>query len=997
METGVFLMKPMFYKRSLSFLNVFGGVACAAVFLVLPSFAGGENTPRAYGTLTPEAAALVAEMREQAKAYRPQTDHVGLFARAQLKYGAQRTDFLHRWYERPLHQNSTWAETAEYGRILHPEAWKKTTETVRLGKMDGLAVCISQSSRSEVIEKSVMPGGEMTILVELPYDYHDTGIAAFLETAERALAMPNAYRIDGKVVLTRYPVVKEAELDLCEKVRKALTEKFGPDKFIVIFYVSAFERSLPAGPMTVQSLEQAREHLRRCLRKMDGLFMAGWEVYWPRRYNAAFEREVLVPLYQSVLAEPEFAGKKYLGMPMSPGHENCYRWSYSIDSQGTYTLAERMETMRALRPDFIICCEWDEENENTHFRPTIFNGFVHQRLLRYYANVFAGRAPEVFPGDDVAIPNLVVSYRKSLIAGEPIEVEVRNIPDGTFKGQTFTCSLNWTDLAGKVVKTYPVATLKADEPGCAFFTSPVSELVVANRLLVPDFTVRASDGAEFRGGADFWPLDLNASRAVDTKWAKHALRERSNGITGELAVGEPAADGVRTITGRFSAPQPVKSVEVLEGPDTVFMFDPTAKPIDNRVVIKLEIQARHNAPKEYALKGNIRFQQAPGVEILTRPQRAITATADGWTLKGAHYNNWDINLFASLPAAAVETAEIDVALAPTFQTRIKVKDVVAKDVIGITGPGGGNLVASRYLSQIAMPKPCNVASGTFAFKLKPVDKSGVLRLQIVDSDGHVWRGAPRTFYRPSGKMRTFHIFERDEERVTSLTMDVNRLDEPDYDFVLTRGSVVWTDAGRNLCGILGGAATLVTGFGEGETCYGDSIARYITGKEPGILNTAPTPAEGPHGGPALRFGPSSYLMLPQQLVPKFAGFEITLDVKPDDAQGVQTLVDSGNAAYGLYLRDGVPEAFVFDTSNHARQRGANPRRVKGPALQVGGWNHVQLIGDQKTLRLVVNGVEGPVVEHGGYQLQARYTCVGAANRGPNFFRGCLANLKFYLR
>jgi hypothetical protein len=138
-------------------------------------------------------------------------------------------------------------------------------------------------------------------------------------------------------------------------------------------------------------------------------------------------------------------------------------------------------------------------------------------------------------------------------------------------------------------------------------------------------------------------------------------------------------------------------------------------------------------------------------------------------------------------------------------------------------------------------------------------------------------------------------------------------------------------------------------------------------------------------------------MLPQQLVPKFAGFEITLDVKPDDAQGVQTLVDSGNAAYGLYLRDGVPEAFVFDTSNHARQRGANPRRVKGPALQVGGWNHVQLIGDQKTLRLVVNGVEGPVVEHGGYQLQARYTCVGAANRGPNFFRGCLANLKFYLR
>ena len=40
-------------------------------------------------------------------------------------------------------------------------------------------------------------------------------------------------------------------------------------------------------------------------------FMAGREVYWPRRYGAKFEREVVTPLPQSVLSEPEFAGKEF--------------------------------------------------------------------------------------------------------------------------------------------------------------------------------------------------------------------------------------------------------------------------------------------------------------------------------------------------------------------------------------------------------------------------------------------------------------------------------------------------------------------------------------------------------------------------------------------------------------------------------------------------------------------------------------------------------------
>ena len=79
----------------------FGTVLCAS------AAATGENAKRRCWTLTPKAQAIVEEMRGLAKRYSPRTDRTRIFSRAQLKYGAQRTDFIHRWYDRPLHQDST--------------------------------------------------------------------------------------------------------------------------------------------------------------------------------------------------------------------------------------------------------------------------------------------------------------------------------------------------------------------------------------------------------------------------------------------------------------------------------------------------------------------------------------------------------------------------------------------------------------------------------------------------------------------------------------------------------------------------------------------------------------------------------------------------------------------------------------------------------------------------------------------------------------------------
>ena len=989
-------------KGKISEMNRF--VLCAsAMFAFTGVFAGesglgkgGENTPRPYWTVAPDAERLLAEMREQAKAYRPRAQRMGLFSRAQLKYGAQRTDFIHNWYERPLHQNSAWAKTGNPRRIIHPDAWKKTVEAVRLGKMDGLAVSISQSSRSEVIGHSVTPGSETQVLVELPYGYHEKGVKSFVETARKALAMPNSYRIDGKVVLTRYPAVRESGFDQCETVRKALDAEFGPGKFIVMFYALPFEKRPGASPITAADLQAAREHLRLCLRKMDGLFMSGWDIYGPRRYNPAFERDVLVPLYQSVLAEPEFAGRKYLAVNVTPGHENCYRWSYSLDSQGTRMLCERLKTVLEMRPDFIIGTEWDEENENTQFRPMISHGYVHQRIMRWFADMNAGRPLDVYPGDDTSIPNLVVSYRKSVAAGEPVEVEVRNIPDGTFRSGRFAVSFRWKGLDGKVLREYPAKRLSADGLDAVWFVSPSTEFIAENRMMCPEVTVKTPDGRVHTYGKAFWPIDLNAVRVIDSKWVKHALREQPKSVSGSLSVGKRRDDGTVEVSGAFGSPVEVKSVEVLEGPDTVYMYDPANPRNPDTVTIKLEIRARGTTPGKYKLSGSVRYANAPGLKIESRHEREYKSLPDGWIMKDMSYSNWGRVRFVEMPRASAETAEIVVDLAPLFKTRIRVKDVLEKGVIGISGIAGGNLVVTHYLPQREIPLHCNVKSGAFSFVMRPKDAASVLRMQIVDVNDRVWRGCPSSLFRPSGEKRTVSVFERDEERVTDLTLDAALVPDIAYDFDPSRGSVVWSDKGLSYCGILGGGVSLVSGIGRGESCYGDTIARYLTPKMPGADNNVPAVVDGPDGRRALEFKDCAYVMLPQQLVSKFTGFEISLDVNPDDLNGVQTLVDSGNAAYTFQLKDGVPEFYIFNTVSYAKMT-SSQIRARGSKLKAGEWNNVKVTFDQRMLWITVNGEEGRRIPASGSQLQSRYTAIGAANRQLNFFRGRISGLSFKVR
>ena len=74
-------------------------------------------------------------------------------------------------------------------------------------------------------------------------------------------------------------------------------------------------------------------------------------------------------------------------------------------------------------------------------------------------------------------------------------------------------------------------------------------------------------------------------------------------------------------------------------------------------------------------------------------------------------------------------------------------------------------------------------------------------------------------------------------------------------------------------------------------------------------------------------------------------------------------------------------------------------RVKGPQapLVAGKWSQVRIVFDQSEFYVEVDGQKGKPAKASAYQLNARYTALGAANHHPCFFRGALSDLSFRVR
>ncbi len=948
--------------------------------------ADGYGIRNAAWDLAPDAESLLAEWSRIP--YVRKNGRTDIFVRAQLKYGINRSDYIHHWYDRPLLQDSSLGQRQDIptdpAPWLNPGSWAKTVEMGRLGKQAGFAVFTFTSMRDTVIPLSVKPGMEATILVELA---HGCPIEEWMRRAEQALAMPNSYRFGGKVVLTSYPSVREKDLPHYAEIKRRLKERFG-DRFLVMPYFNLFADEIRARePMKAADVQRVRDRLARVLRVLDGLCYCGRESYFNRRYDPWLFDRVITPIIHATFADEEFKGK-LLGCWATPGHENSYRWNYGLDCTGTRMLRDTFSSIAKLTPDFVLGCEWDEENENTCFRPMVAHGFTHQRILRYFSDTLNGRTPDVFPGDDTSVPNLVISFRKEIMAGEPLEVEVLNIPDGTFKGSEFTVAFAWKTADGKPVRTFAPKRLSADSLAAVWFDADTSALL-ASPALVPELTVTTPDGMTRTFSDGLWPVGVRPTRCIEYKWAKHPIRDLPKGVSGSLAVGVPDAEGACEVRGRVSSPRRLRSIAVIDETDIVYMHDPAKPYAPDMLTVRIAFQGTALSGKNHDLKGRISLSGAPEAKLsILRSRGNVAIQGCDYVFTGAMVNNWPHYLFVDMPRASADTAAFKVDLPGFFQGTVAVKDLLAKDVIAMAGPKASNLVFTRYLSQRCIPAPANVTEAEFRFLLKPGLPRSVLRLETVDEDYHVWRGKPFVCGADSGKTVQFHVYERDADRVSVATVDSSRIPAVDYVFEPSRGSVVACAGGRNLWGILGGCVPLVTGFGQGESGYGNAGVEKLTAKTPNWEKSAPDYVQEPDGAWALRFSGCSYLNLPQQLWPVEAGFDLRLEVNPDDVQRKQGLLTTGTTSSGIYVENGRVYARFLLRNLFMRVSGrAASVVVPGPEIVAGKWQTVRVVCDQHAAWVEVGGVRGPGKQVSGDIFYPRFTALGAGTSPKEYFAG----------
>ena len=955
--------------------GIFFGILLASAV----SASGTDNFPPCMPP-TPEGAALLEQMRRETPRYRAHTERPYLFVRTQLKYGLQRSDYLHKWLDRPLMQDTSLEKMNEPGHFINEAAYRRMAEMIRLSGIDGAAFFPATSGRSDLFSRSLLKGAELPVLVELA-SAGKKALESDLKMAELAGKAPNAFRINGKTVLTRYP---GGSAEYSAKLKQELRKRFG-DHFLYLPYIG-LKTFRPYARLDRNAVERMKEELRKELRAADGIFFSDRSAVWKRRFNRDFELQLVIPILKSVYAEEEFRNK-ILGYAVTVEHSNSYRFTHTLDATGTAFLRNKLEAAASLRPDFIIMTEWDEQNEHTHFRPTVYNSFSTQRIVRAWAERFAGKKHSPLPGDDSSIPNLIFSFRRNLTAGEMLEIEVANVPDGTFDDAEFRIEAQLKDLKNNTVKTFAPLPLRGNElTDSVWFRMPAAELL-EYQVVRPVFTV-SWNGKRLVVSDALAPVEIRANWNMDYKWVKHPLRDLPQGIRSSLAVAETRPDGTLLLKGRVTSPKKLRSVEILEGSDVVYSHAKQDFPKEDRDTVILQLS--HQAGKKHSFNGTIALNRAP---LAVKCGRGVAFRDGKLVYRNVDFSVYPFSVYLAVKRKDIADGELLVEL-PPICGRIRLSDLMKQEIFGISGPHGSNLVVSRFLSQESMPEPLLEKTAEFSAVVRPSDGKAVYSIVAVDEDYGVCRGSVLSLYRPAGRTRVIHVFDMETERVLPVQADENLITDFDYRFQPCSGSVVSCPAGSKYRGILGGFVPQATGFGSGEASYGNLPLRFLRTNPPGAEKQVPAWVREPSGGWSLRFEECNYVSLPLHVVPPYCGFELEIKAMPEALpEKTQTLLSSGINGFHLTLSGSKVTAGMF-LGNRFYQKGGRFAQVRAAAdgIRAKEWNTIRVLFDGSSLQVEINGNPGQKVPCSGYLMLPRATALGAGQQGA-FFRGKIAGVK----
>ena len=811
------------------------------------------------------------------------------------------------------------------------------------------------------------------------------------ELVKMAANSPVRMELDGKMLVMTYSQVDAAKTreflrDMEKMAGKevALIYSCGTWREVedpYIFYMRG--RGVPA-----TTLLYWFDHLSEVLEFCAGIRYSNCLGEPDGRICSRYYEEVIMPLFGAVFAQDRFNGKKIWAQQIMTGYNN-YRGYQRRSHDGTKTLRGFLDLCVKHKVDLISGFEWDEYNEDTHFQPTVNKPMAVSRILRYYTSRWRGRKPEPYAGDDLTLPDLIVSFRKQMPAGPDFEMELLNVPDSE-KPLPYQVTAELLDEKGRSLIA-PVK-LKFDRAELKDHTIKVpSSVFIGSRVIIPRLTVN------YRGKTrviqEGLPFAVVRPTAVcDATWYSTPLRNILFPSESKVEFGTAAVDGLpekRALPLKFKAvfPEKLNSLEVVQdGRDIRYVLDKYNEFRQNdpdRMNLRLTFYYLNN-PQRVDLSGKVEFSGVPSALEYTAPAdpgsryfinpsvKAVEKPAAGnenFTLQSVGV--WRKAKLFSMKKDEFPQGMITISGIRTngknkgekFSWQLPLKDLIVSGIRSQVFPDGLCLALEVCTRFDNLPLPLEIREAEFQTVVKSGYPTGAFAVRAVSREGKVWWSAPHILALPeSGKMVEAALFH-DTEKAYSLPVDSSRIPRIKYRFDPSiAGNILTTAAGREFYAHAGSYDTVPTGF-EGYHCSIYSVPHSFGVRRDAKLPnpTAPKWEKLADGKWALNFsGNGEFIGFPPSLFPQRAGYTVRMEFLPEDVDRDQVYFTHEN---------GLPAGFRVRTEKgklvldfYRRQADENPLesvKIYKTGLQVtpGVWHTLEFTCDLKHAALKLDGKE----------------------------------------
>ncbi len=926
-----------------------------------------------------------------------------LYAEFLHKYGMFQ-DYLHYWIDRPLYCD----------RALRPANFEYETaesfavhgrELKRMG-LDGFNVFLTSRvpGRVSLLDGWLVKAGlqDLGILPIVTYgeavDKSGPDVKAFAQAVRSLQGNPRSRRIGGKVLVPTYNY-RMFSAEQHRAFMRDMKATLGNEDFILCGDINmgtlgrlqgAFRRNGSLSTAETRELEGA---IREVLDAVGGIQLIATEKVrdtdgqYCSRYDLSFFEKCTVPMLERLFALPEYRGK-VLGFYVHQGYVN-HMSGHDHSEEGSFTLRSNLASVARLNPDYLIFFEWNEVNENTMFQPTVWGGHVAGRILRHYSRLLKGQAPEPYPGDDVSVPPLALTYRATAKCGELLHFEILNVPDGVWT-KPMKAQLRLDDLDGRRVATFPVEAIDPARLGSVDYRIPTVGFR-GGTALVPTLVV---DGRLYDG---FSPIRIDPTVAWNYKTVRQSLRERLS-PAGVSASVTKAAPGVYDFAFGGDFGEPLASVELIENENEQTACGSEAEyAFSSNVVLRLAF----TVPSDGTARGataTVRVEGAagcrftplwlanvdPGKMRMLKDGSGFAVSTLLWGQETAYFIQVPKDRIADAKIIVSVSSPSDKAFVPA---ELSVRAIAERGLAGaVINPRTAHRVDVRRVFDLPdLPPHLKARSVDWRGRTETRTPYPVWHFRAISESGRIWRSRPfRAEPLPSGDVEV-PVFDEVARRPSAASAPAALVPRIDYSFDPAGGATLANGWSPTYDAYLGGGifyCEAYYGIAKGKVAPGDRSPKW----------------ERDGGRWCLRFdGTNDYVNLPKEAFPQ-AAFTLAMEVRPEfDAARPMTLFRHANWIRGslaLFIRDGELFARWGD-----KDLSKEPSFRTGLKVRNGEWNDISVSYDFREFAFGVNGEVKrfpwsgrpcffkPAI-FGGHDK----TELGCGSEPPAYFRGLLRRL-----